>query len=390
MTMTVRSNQGAMERPTGPRDLPCTTNGMTGTGGSTCRPAPGPPSETQSRPRSLVRVSRVIFMCGPAGSGKSTVARTFEQQGMVRLSFDQEAWDRGFRTMPLPDGAHRQIEAILRERLVTLVRQGTDVVLDFSFWSRRSREDYRDLLRPLGIEPETVYLATDRDTALQRVRSRAAKDGDDFRLPDEVAARYFDHFEAPTPEEGPLVVMPPGEQHAARERRQLTAIQEFVDIAADLDIRVWLRGGWALDFTVGRVTREHEDIDWFALAEGRRPLTEALLDRGFRHAGTAPEDQQTDLALGDVEHGIAWIRIEDGAAVVAGGPWAGAPWVAGMLDGPDRELHGTRAPVITAQAQAEIKALTPQWQPHLPRRDKDRLDLDLLRRFLDRPDQTSG
>jgi dephospho-CoA kinase len=30
-------------------------------------------------------------MCGPAGSGKSTVARQFERQGMIRLSFDQEA-----------------------------------------------------------------------------------------------------------------------------------------------------------------------------------------------------------------------------------------------------------------------------------------------------------
>ena len=33
-------------------------------------------------------MGRVIFMCGPAGSGKSTVARQLEQQGMTRLSFD--------------------------------------------------------------------------------------------------------------------------------------------------------------------------------------------------------------------------------------------------------------------------------------------------------------
>jgi shikimate kinase len=36
-------------------------------------------------------VARVIFMCGPAGSGKSTAARQYERQGMTRLSFDQEA-----------------------------------------------------------------------------------------------------------------------------------------------------------------------------------------------------------------------------------------------------------------------------------------------------------
>jgi len=152
-------------------------------------------------------MGRVIFMCGPAGSGKSTVARQFEQQGMVRLSFDQEARSRGITTMPLPDDVRGDIEQALRIRLTDLVRAGSDVVLDFSFWSRTMREDYRALLRPLGVVPETVYLATDRATVLERIRARAAQDGDDFKLSPELAATYFDHFEAPTPEEGPLTVL---------------------------------------------------------------------------------------------------------------------------------------------------------------------------------------
>ena len=152
-------------------------------------------------------VARVIFMCGPAGSGKSTVARKYEAQGMTRLSVDQEAWSRGITTMPLPDDVHRDIEATLRARLVDLVREGEDVVLDFSFWSRRTRDDYRELLAPLGVVPETVYLATDRETVLRRIGHRAAGHGDDFQLSAELAAAYFDHFEVPTPDEGPLTVM---------------------------------------------------------------------------------------------------------------------------------------------------------------------------------------
>jgi len=146
-------------------------------------------------------------MCGPAGSGKSTVARQYEQQGMTRLSFDQEAWSRGITAMPLPPDVHRDIEYALRARLVDLVRAGSDVVLDFSFWSRDMREEYRDLLRPLGVVPETVYLATDRATVLRRISARAARDGDDFKVSTELAAFYFDHFEAPTAAEGPLTVM---------------------------------------------------------------------------------------------------------------------------------------------------------------------------------------
>lgn len=150
---------------------------------------------------------RVIFMCGPAGSGKSAVARRYEQQGMARLSFDQEAWSRGITTMPLPPDVHRDIEHVLRARLVDLVRAGSDVVLDFSFWSRHMRDEYRELLTPFGVVPETVYLATDRATVLQRIGARAARDGDDFKISTELAAFYFDHFEVPTAAEGPLTVM---------------------------------------------------------------------------------------------------------------------------------------------------------------------------------------
>jgi len=152
-------------------------------------------------------MGRVIFMCGPAGSGKSTVARQYEHLGMVRLSFDQEAWSRGITAMPLPQDVHRDIEHVLRARLADLVRAGSDVVLDFSFWSRRMRDEYREFLRPFGVVPETVYLATDRATVLQRIGARAARGGDDFKISMELAACYFDHFEVPTAAEGPLTVI---------------------------------------------------------------------------------------------------------------------------------------------------------------------------------------
>jgi len=152
-------------------------------------------------------MSRVIFMCGPAGSGKSTYARHLESEGMVRLSFDGEMWRRGITEVPLPPELRDEIEAGLRSQLLELVAAGTDVVLDFSFWSRRMRDDYRALLAPTGVVPETVYLATDRVTVLERVRARRGAHPDDFVLTEELAAQYFDHFEPPSPEEGPLQVV---------------------------------------------------------------------------------------------------------------------------------------------------------------------------------------
>ncbi len=152
-------------------------------------------------------MSRVIFMCGPSGSGKSTYARGLESEGMVRLSFDAEMWRRGISTVPLPEQLRAEIEAGLQTQLLELVGAGRDVVLDFSFWSRRMREDYRALLAPTGVVPETIYLATDRETVLARMRDRRGTHPDDYVLPEELAASHFDHFEPPTADEGPLTVL---------------------------------------------------------------------------------------------------------------------------------------------------------------------------------------
>ncbi|MBT2532945.1 AAA family ATPase [Arthrobacter sp. ISL-48] len=78
-------------------------------------------------------MSRAVFMCGPAGVGKSTVARRLEREGMVRLSFDEVAWDMGLRTMPLDAETQRVIEASLQDRITALIKTGADIVLDFSF-----------------------------------------------------------------------------------------------------------------------------------------------------------------------------------------------------------------------------------------------------------------
>jgi predicted kinase len=114
-------------------------------------------------------MSRVISMCGPSGSGKSMYAERMEAQGMTRLSFDVEMWRRGITTVPLPPERRAEIEAGLRARLLRLVEDGIDVVLDFSFWSRQMRDDWRRLLEPTGVVPDTIYLATDRATVLRRV-----------------------------------------------------------------------------------------------------------------------------------------------------------------------------------------------------------------------------
>ena len=149
-------------------------------------------------------------MCGPAGSGKTTYARTLARSGFARLSIDEEAWAQGRDEQPLPEPVAARIEAQLTDRLLELVRSGSDVVIDFSFWSRRKRAEYRRLLATVGVQAETVYLATSREVVLDRVAARRGTHADDVVLDPATAAHYFDHFERPTEEEGPLTVIDGG------------------------------------------------------------------------------------------------------------------------------------------------------------------------------------
>lgn len=146
-------------------------------------------------------------MCGPAGSGKSTIARGLEADGMVRLSVDTEAWARGHREMPLSEGAQAEIVGDLQERLLGHISAGQDVVLDLSFWSRAMRDTWRALLAPSGIVPEIVQVVAARETALARVQARSIGHSDDFRLAPDLAALYYDHFQPPTADEGPITVV---------------------------------------------------------------------------------------------------------------------------------------------------------------------------------------
>lgn len=163
---------------------------------------------------------------------------------------------------------------------------------------------------------------------------------------------------------------------------QLASIVETLELAGGLGIRLWLRGGWAMDFFLGEVTRPHRDIDWFCLVDDVEPLKTAMLADGFTDVTKASARQQLDLQRGGIDHGFALLRLHDDVPVVAGGPWAGEPWPAGMLD----DVHGcigdVRAPIIAPEAQMEIKMMMPEWNPALPRRRKDRDDIAAISRAL--------
>lgn len=167
-------------------------------------------------------------------------------------------------------------------------------------------------------------------------------------------------------------------------RRQLRIIGEITDVAAANGVDVWLRGGWAMDFFLGELTRPHVDVDWFCWAADADRLASGLHDRGFVDDPRVPPELQRDLVKDGVEVSFALLARDarDRVVVGAAGRWAGSPYPEGMLDGPVGRLGDVSCRTICPRSQIELKEMYPVWMPERPRRAKDRDDITRLKAAL--------
>lgn len=155
----------------------------------------------------------VVMTCGPSGSGKTTFAMRLVAQGYVRLSFDEEVRRRfGRYGTDVPVERYQVlndlVEPALRDRLVELVGQGRNVVLDVAFWRRADRDAYKALIEAAGGRWRLVYFAIDPDVLHRRVDERRARqDADAFPVTPELLERFIATFEVPRGE-GEEVVSP--------------------------------------------------------------------------------------------------------------------------------------------------------------------------------------
>ncbi len=146
----------------------------------------------------------MVLLCGVAGSGKTTYAQQLETEGYVRLSVDEEVWSRfGRYGIDYDPADYPQLSAaaedVLRERLITLIRQNRDVVVDFSLWQRVSRDRYKRLVESNGGTWRLIHLKVDPAVLRQRLDGRAARFDANaaFPITQDILAAYLDGFEEP-------------------------------------------------------------------------------------------------------------------------------------------------------------------------------------------------
>ena len=103
---------------------------------------------------------------------------------------------------PEHNARHALIEALLWDVASRALVLGTNVILDFGFWAREEREDYRSRAKQLGASSEVHFLDVPGDELLRRlVRRNAQLSPTAFHISEEMMKPWIGFFQKPTPDE---------------------------------------------------------------------------------------------------------------------------------------------------------------------------------------------
>ncbi len=168
--------------------------------------------------------------------------------------------------------------------------------------------------------------------------------------------------------------------------KQMQVLREIDLILSSKHMRFWLRGGWGIDFMLGRLTRSHADLDLVTWQRHRKGIQRALVGAGFRPEGELMV--QTDLAKDGQDITFVFlVRDPEGSIVAHGVPeWIWRPEalprrrycledVCARVVAPDHMLHDLET----------YEAATGR-----PPRPKDALSRKLLREIIRGPEGEPG
>ena len=145
------------------------------------------------------------LMVGLPCSGKTTLAQKLEQElPALRLNLDE--WHiRLFgqdAEEPEHDARHSHIEALLWNIARRALELGTNVILDYGFWAREEREDYRLRAKQLGAGSQVHYLDVPQEELLRRLEKRNSRPSQEsFLISEEAMKPWIAFFQKPTLDE---------------------------------------------------------------------------------------------------------------------------------------------------------------------------------------------
>lgn len=145
------------------------------------------------------------IMVGLPCSGKTTFARQLSQEtGALLLTPD--CWHKKLFGNDMGDEDHDRrhsaIEGLMWEVAAHVLRTGGDVILDFGFWSKEERQEFRRRAEELGAGFQMHAMIVPYPELLRRLEKRNACLAEDvFPLSQQEMAEYWGVFQPPDADE---------------------------------------------------------------------------------------------------------------------------------------------------------------------------------------------
>jgi predicted kinase len=146
-------------------------------------------------------MATLYLMVGLPCSGKTTRAKDLEHEAFaLRLTpdewhvqlFGHDVFD------PEHDKRHGLIEDMLWQIAARALSLGTNVILDFGFWAKEERDDFRSRATELGARSEIVFMDVDEEELLRRMRIRNEHLTNRIHyIPEEMMKSWVQFFQKP-------------------------------------------------------------------------------------------------------------------------------------------------------------------------------------------------
>jgi hypothetical protein len=166
------------------------------------------------------------------------------------------------------------------------------------------------------------------------------------------------------------------------ERRavQLRVIKAVITVLSAVDISAWLFGGWGLDARIGRITREHGDVEFWVERNDAERSKAVLVGAGATALTTQPPTEACEFTWDGVDFSTAYFdRQPDGSSIQLLGRWSDWLFPPGSFGDEPGTLDGTPVLAMSVSGMLAMKEQYPHLRNGGPLRQKDINDIKVLR-----------
>ena len=174
----------------------------------------------------------------------------------------------------------------------------------------------------------------------------------------------------------------PGQTGAMSKRAaaQLRVIKAVTNALGAAGISAWLFGGWGLDARIGRITREHGDIEfWVERLDAERSKA-VLVGAGATALTTQPPAEACEFTWDGFDFSTAYFdRQPDGWFSQPHGRWSDWLFPPGSFGAEPVTLDGMPVLAMSVSGMLAMKEQFPHLRNGRPWRQKDIDDIKTLR-----------